>query len=254
MIELSSEDHKKIDIEFEKLDKKYSTLIEKHLNVDLGSQILRSINESNYIQASRFASEDTNKSYGRPEVRKTLTEDEANELLKKHFSGKELLKKDQRSDAKNTTSIRHIKKFPDAILKKIGSKCQYKSKELDTALRQYILCFMEGYQKFYNHDPSENMIERFFDFVVLSFPESKVYAILKILERKSFLSHILDYKSLKEQVVIRNYSSKRMLGYLYSSNRCLQHISNILLKKNNCIELPIAVKKLLEDLKQQNGY
>lgn len=223
-VSLSAKDLANIDKEAKRLKKSCASQIKKHSELDMGGQVIRSLYESNYIQASRYSNEATLKPSGRPEVIRIPDEEEMEDVFEGHFNGKKILKKKQRSDAKNTTTIRHIKKFPDAILKHMGSKCQYKSKELDMVLRQYLLCFKEGYLKFCDLDPSEDLVKHFLDFIVLSFPESKVFAILEILERKAFLLHCLNYKSLVEQLVIRKYSSKRMLGYLYSSNICLQHI------------------------------
>lgn len=222
---MTASEQSKVDKKVAQLEESCKDLVEEYMQYDFGDQITRALYHSDYTQASRLIEEVKT---GRHETDRSITKDGVASLLRHHMNHK-ILTKDQRSDAKTTSIIRHIKKLPDVILKKIGSKCQYKSGELDMVLRQYLRCFKEGYLKFFTLDQGEDIVKHFLDFIVLAFPEKKVFSILTVLERQDFLlQHQLDSKAIKSQVVIRKDSSKRALVNLYSNNCCLQYISNML--------------------------
>mmetsp|Transcript_16524 Transcript_16524/g.19097 ORF Transcript_16524/g.19097 Transcript_16524/m.19097 type:complete len:185 (+) Transcript_16524:348-902(+) len=104
---------------------------------------------------------------GRPEYKKDLTPIALKNLLNKWE--RELavrLKRDQRSDALFASVGRYIKKIPDIFLKYIGSKCQFKSKDIRVVLKAYLKCFLKGFLvMFPKHE--NNYEDLFFDFILL---------------------------------------------------------------------------------------
>ena len=254
--ELTAEDRRKIEEKVKELERRLQAIIEKNSKFDLPTQIKRSLRESredprdvsNFIQASRLNA----KPNGRPENIKKWFKGDVVAVVEKHLN-KRASKKEQRSDAENTTVMKAIYGIPDALLKHNGSKCQYKSKKINTVLRQYLLCFKVRYLKFFELDSSEVTVKHFLDFIVLSFPENKVIAILNILEKKAFLSHVLDYKELKAHIVIRRKSSMRKFNHLFETNSCLQNICKVLHQNQDSLELPKAVREFLNKTSERKS-
>jgi hypothetical protein len=76
---------------------------------------------------------------GRPECFIDCRMEKLKEIMRKWEIGlSKRLDKDQRSDAKFATVGRYIKRLPDVFLKYIGSKCQYKSKEITVVMKSYL--------------------------------------------------------------------------------------------------------------------
>ena len=101
---------------------------------------------------------------GRPEQVKDLSLGALRGLLlnwEKQLKGR--LRRDQRSDALFASVGRYIKKIPDLFLKYIGSKCQYKSKWIETVLKTYLKWFLTGFLvMFSNHN--DDIVELFYDY------------------------------------------------------------------------------------------
>jgi hypothetical protein len=77
------------------------------------------------------------------------------------------LERGQRSDAKFATVSRYIKKLPDIFLKYIGSKCQYKSKEIRVVLRAYLKSFLKGFISMFPCPNNIGYEELFYDYIIL---------------------------------------------------------------------------------------
>ncbi|CAI2373989.1 unnamed protein product [Moneuplotes crassus] len=165
---------------------------------------------------------------GRPEVLKdtripalkNVMEEWEIELIKR-------LTRDQRSDAFFASVGRYIKKIPDLFLKYIGSKCQYKSRDMKVVLRSYLRCFISGFLPLFPLCKRDNclkgFIDIFCDFCNLSFPDAKCQILLKELLKEGSIS-----KEVYERKVVnckeRIKASKMSYRKLYDNNRCFQLI------------------------------
>ena len=169
---------------------------------------------------------------GRPEDVKDCTVLALEDLMLKWES--ELisrLKRDQRSDAFFASVGRYIKKIPDLFLKYIGSKCQYKSRNIRTVLRSYLKCFMSGFLPMFPlPDKSQNFkgfINVFLDFCILSFPDAKIRKLITIMKDEEAIT--VDQCIAKLHCCrIRIKASKMSYKALYDSNSCFQLICGTL--------------------------
>ena len=75
--------------------------------------------------------------------------------------------KEQRSDAQFATVGRYIKKLPDIFLKYIGSKCQYKSKDIRVVLRTYLKSFLKGFYRMFSRPAHISLEALFLDYIIL---------------------------------------------------------------------------------------
>jgi hypothetical protein len=73
----------------------------------------------------------------------------------------------QRSDAQFATVGRYIKKLPDIFLKYIGSKCQYKSKDIRVVLRTYLKSFLKGFYGMFSCPDHITLEDLFLDYIIL---------------------------------------------------------------------------------------
>jgi len=98
----------------------------------------------------------------------------------------EKVKERQRTDSKNTTVARHIKRLVRLLLQHIGSRCQYKSNEMNLFLRSYLKSFVQGFLPMFNLQDSDNKQELFLYYITLCFPLEKVTRILDRLQQQGF--------------------------------------------------------------------
>lgn len=132
--------------------------------------------------------------------------------------------KEQRSDAQFATVGRYIKKLPDIFLKYIGSKCQYKSKEIRVVLRTYLKSFLKGFYRMFSCPPHIKLKDLFLDYIILWFPDTKVTAIFdELLEEGSILHE--EYEQKIDQLKLRTKASKISYKELVDSNLCFQVIA-----------------------------
>lgn len=155
---------------------------------------------------------------GRPENQIDLSNKAMHRLHKKWISELKMkLKNDQRSDARTATVCRFIKKSPDIFLKYIGSKCQYKSREVYKVVRSYLKSFVQGFICYLGLEDYPHKFELFLDYITLCFPDTKVKSILEILKNQTSIS--LDaYKTLIGHLKIRKSASKKSFQELYRVN------------------------------------
>lgn len=184
----------------------------------LVSQIKRGLKGDFETLTSKRINQSGLKKRGRPEEEKDTS---ISVLRMKYSAWQELLvtkaKKNQRSDAKTASIARHIKKMSDYFLKHIGSKCQYKSKDLSAVVRSYLKSFMTGFVKFFKLQKYSDLFTLFLDFIVLCFPESKVTEIVKELKNQNCLSEG-ESIHLLSQLTIRKSASKASFTNLYDAN------------------------------------
>lgn len=165
---------------------------------------------------------------GRPEVEK----DTSPKALKAVMLGweKELIRRlsrDQRSDAFFASAGRYIKKIPDIFLKYIGSKCQYKSRDMRVVLRSYLKTFITGFLPMFPLCSRDNnlrgFLDIFLDFCMLSFPDAKWQILLKELLNEGGIT-MEEYKKKDMWWKIRIKASKLSYRELYDNNNCFQLI------------------------------
>lgn len=160
---------------------------------------------------------------GRPEFKKDLAPDALKTLLvswEQELSKR--LKREQRSDALFASVGRYIKKIPDIFLKYIGSKWQFKSKCIKTVLKAYLKWFLKGFLiMFPKHEI--DIIDLFYDFILLCFPESKATEIFEKLLNEGTINQE-EFLLKKKQLKIRVKASKKSYKRLYRDNRCFQII------------------------------
>mmetsp|Transcript_808 Transcript_808/g.678 ORF Transcript_808/g.678 Transcript_808/m.678 type:complete len:172 (+) Transcript_808:470-985(+) len=137
------------------------------------------------------------------------------------------LKRDQRSDAFFASVGRYIKKIPDLFLKYIGSKCQYKSRDIRIVLRSYLRCFLQGFLTMFPLPDSMDFLNVFLDFCILSFPDSKITKILSLLKDEGSIDEAI-YKTKLTSLKIRVRASKMSYKALIDQNDCLKLICSIL--------------------------
>lgn len=136
---------------------------------------------------------------------------------------KNRLKRSQRSDASFASISRYIKKIPDIFLKYIGSKCQYKSRDIRVVVRSYLKSFLDGFIKIFKCPQHIDLIEYFIDYIILCYPETKVYTILKILHEENTINEA-KYNDKVEQLGLRVKASKISFQELHKRNVCFQAI------------------------------
>lgn len=141
------------------------------------------------------------------------------------------LKRDQRSDASFASISRYIKKIPDIFLKYIGSKCQYKSREIRVVVKSYLRSFLDGFIKIFKCPSNVPQIEYFIDYIILCFPEAKVYTILETLCEENTITQA-QFEDKADQLKIRVKASKICFQELHRRNVCFQAICETLQKQS----------------------
>ncbi|CAI2370443.1 unnamed protein product [Moneuplotes crassus] len=137
----------------------------------------------------------------------------------------------QRIDAKTASICRDSKKVVDHILKYVGSKCRYKSSDMEEVIDSYAEAFTVGFvPAVLEGGAVEDKIRLFCQFIVLSYPEAKVGTIISSLEEANYLSFD-ESQNLLRQVKIRKLSSKKNFQNLVSQNVCFKNIILKLLAK-----------------------
>lgn len=195
-------------------------------------QILRGF-EGDFGTASNSVPQSGGPKRGRPENQIDVGSRALEKLFKEWRNDfKKKLMADQRSDARTATVVRFIKKIPDVFLKYIGSKCQYKSKEIYKVVRAYLKSFVQGFIYHVGKEDYPNMLELFLHYITLCFPDSKVTTILKILKNQASISED-DYKTLIDHLKIRKSASKNSFQKLYRANCCLRTICS-----SNLVKMP----------------
>ena len=209
------------------------------LNSKLNKMIEQSFWEERKLQNSK-----ENRSRGRPENNKDLDKDTLEKVIFDYFCGVELKNSEnQRIDARTTTIIRKLRKIPDCILKYVSSKYKYKNKNIGLVAESYCKAFVLGFLPYFGLHPDVSKFDLFLDFIVLSFPKSKVKTILKeLLETKSLSKERFD--NLESQFKIRKLSSKSKFHELYLCNstfdliitKIYKNLSRMNLSKEDIIE------------------
>jgi hypothetical protein len=185
--------------------------------IDLAGQFYEAAN-GNFDYGLGSAPAKEGRKRGRPEEEK----DESIQAVQRPFRHwfHNLCKKletHQRSDARTATIARHAKKIPDAFLKYIGSKSQYKSKDIRKVMRSYLKAFFKCFVPVFELENYSNKRELFIEFIILCFPETKVTQILDLLLKQSFES-LENCISFKEQLKIRKGASQKKFKELYFTN------------------------------------
>lgn len=137
------------------------------------------------------------------------------------------MRKDQRIDALFASVSRFFKKIPDVFLKYIGSRCQFKSRDIWSVLRSYLKSFLKGYLVIFSCEEGTNLSELFLDYVCLCFPTTKVTEILnKWLAEGSIKDEL--YNDKINQLVLRKKASKKAFKDFYKANVCLRTICQVI--------------------------
>ena len=199
--------------------------------LDLSGQIVRALYGGDFTIASKVGEPTSDCPKGRPEILKNPTKEKLGQLVLNLVANLSKQSKKQRSDARTATICRNFKKLPDIFLKAIGSKCQYKSREIDAVLRSYLLSFVKGFLVFYDLEEGIDRVQLFLEYIVLSFPEKKVKCILNNLQKHGFRSSACDFDSLKKQVGIRKKASKMNFTQLIDANNCFKLICSTMTEK-----------------------
>jgi hypothetical protein len=139
-----------------------------------------------------------------------------NELMRR-------LNRDQRSDAFFASVGRYIKKIPDVFLKYIGSKCQYKAKDIRIVLRSYLKSFLCGFIVLFPTPEGYDQVDVFCDYCILAFPDSKVQTIFEEMKNEGSITDEM-FLSKLDQLKIRIKASKMSYKDLWNSNKCFQII------------------------------
>lgn len=137
------------------------------------------------------------------------------------------LNRDQRSDAFFASVGRFMKKIPDIFLKYIGSKCQYKAKDIRIVLRSYLKSFLNGFIVVFPIPEKYDKVDVFWDYCILAFPDSKVKSIFELMRNEGSMTkerHMLKLEQLK----IRIKASKMSYKDLWNANKCFQIICSSL--------------------------
>ena len=170
------------------------------------------------------------KKRGRPEEEKDESLEAVRKPYKKWF--KKLSNKlgiGQRSDARTATIARHAKKIPDAFLKYIGSKSQYKSQDIRKVMRSYLKAFFKCFIPVFKLEDYPEKGTLFIEFILLCFPETKVREILELLKAQSFESFYNCF-SFKEQLKIRKGASQKSFKVLYLTNNCFKLVCDTIIE------------------------
>lgn len=220
-------------------------------NYDLAGQILRGLN-GDFSLTEDKTEVDPKKKRGRPEVTKDVSPEALNSAFAK-FAKSFWVKASsrQRIDAKTATLARHLKKITDVFLKYIGSKCQYKSKELNVVLRAYLKSFVLGFCKFFHLEDAPNKDELFLHYIVLCFPEKKVLRILGRLQKQGF-KPCGYFKSLKDSLKLRKLAAKWSFQDLFKTNFCFKIIFPKIIETIPDLNIsdPSRISEILGDLMQ----
>ncbi|CAI2369661.1 unnamed protein product [Moneuplotes crassus] len=129
-----------------------------------------------------------------------------------------------RSDSFNASVFRSANKVPDYILKHVGSKCKFKSVNIEEVLESYAEAFTVGYvPTMLAGKPVKDKIKMFCQFIVLSFPKPKVKRIISMLKEAEYLS-LDECQNLLHQLKSRKLSSKKSFQNLARQNICFKNI------------------------------
>ena len=187
-----------------------------------------------------------NRGRGLPENNRDLNEDTLEKVIFDYFRKVELIiTRKQRINTRATTIARKLsqnleiklKKISDCILKYVRSKCKckYKNKNIDLVAESYCKSFVLGFLPYFGSHPDVSKFDLFLDFVVLSFPKSKVQKTLnELLETKSLSRERFD--NLSVQLTIRTHASKASFHKLYLCNSSFK----------------LIIAKVLENLSRMN--
>jgi len=209
--------------------------------------------ELSFWEERKLQNSKENRGRGRPENNRDLDKDTLEKVIFDYFCGVELkIRQRQRIDARTTTIARKLKKIPDCILKYVSSKCKYKNKNIDLVAESYCKAFVLGFLPYFGLHPDVSKFDLFLDFIVLSFPKSKVQTTLnELLETKSLSKERFD--GLSSQLKIRTCASKASFHELYLCNssfnliitKVLTNLSRMNLSKEDIIEK--TLKNLIGD-------
>lgn len=133
------------------------------------------------------------------------------------------LNRDQRSDAFFASVGRFMKKIPDIFLKYIGSKCQYKAKDIRIVLKSYLRSFLNGFIVVFPISEEYDKLDVFCDYCILAFPDSKIKAIFRMMKNEGSMTDKV-YLLKLEQLKIRIKASKMSYKDLWNANKCFQII------------------------------
>ena len=183
-----------------------------------------------------------------PEALKKLVDGVRKGLLNK-------VKSKQRSDARTASICRHLAKLPDHFLKALGSKCRYKSSDVSEVLSSYVKAFV-GFIRFYEVTVEkvgeDYLIQMFFDFIVLKFPENKVRTMLSFFKKEGLLSvsDVFSYSAILKE---RKSASKKSFRFLFTQNKAFQIcIKNTQMFLHGDSEAPEVISKVLESLEKED--
>lgn len=191
--------------------------IEDEDSIDLAGQYYEAIT-GNFDYGLGSAPAKKGKKRGRPEEEKDECITAVQEPYQVWFNNLcKKLENNQRSDARTATIARYAKKIPDAFLKYIGSKSQYKSKDIRKVMRSYLKAFFKCFIPVFGLESYVGKGKLFIEFIVLCFPETKVSQILSLLKEQSFES-LDNWFSFKEQLKIRKGASQKKFKELYFTN------------------------------------
>ena len=191
---------------------------------DVIDQIYRALVKHDFNLSPLIEEEKKCKKRGRKEKQKDVSYAALFLIFEKWLKelGKKV-KKEQRTDAKNTALSRQIKSLSRQLLYYVGSKCQYKAHDLDLVLRSYLKTFMLGFITLFDLKDSENKQELFLDFIVLCFPEEKVARILDRLQQQGFDSGEY-FDKVKESLQNRSNPAKYSIQDIFKTNLCFKII------------------------------
>lgn len=160
---------------------------------------------------------------GRPRQKKDTSKSKLDNLLLKHKQELEKkLAKDQRSDSETVKHYRHVKAFNNVLLRHCASKCKYKAKSTKIFLEEYLQTFCLGFCGLFQITRDINeLIEHFFDFIILIFPIQKIESILNELQDDNCICE-QTAKGYRDQVEIRRGAQKHHMELFEKNNKCFE--------------------------------
>ena len=176
---------------------------------------------------------------GRPKKERDISKKVIKEVFKDHLKTLCIkLKKEHRSDSKNAIVFRSIKCLPDDILKSVCSAAEYKHKDTKIVFASYFKAYIAFISCFGSFN--DDILQGFIDFILLKFPETRVYEIIDnleaycsisnvILSNQNFSKHV--FEKIREQLKIRTRASKAIFNQLYKLNSCYKFIWNLIIQK-----------------------